>query len=63
MVALISHRGQDSEVTVKRLYRRGRGGQRQIVLRPENRAYEEIVCGEGEVEVQGRVVYVAHPPR
>lgn len=50
-------------MTVKRLYRRGGGGEKQTVLRPENTAYEGIVCETGEVEVQGRVVYVVHPPR
>lgn len=64
VVALLAEDGAEpSEVTVKRLYRRSENGQRRIVLRPENPAYEEIVCEEGEVQVQGRVVYVVHPPR
>lgn len=55
--------GEPSEVTVKRLYRRQNNGKSQIILSPENTLHEDIVCEEGEVEVQGKVVYVVHPPR
>lgn len=47
------------EVTVKRLYREGKN----VRLRPENGDHEDIVVGVGGVTVQGRVVYVVHPPR
>lgn len=67
VVALLADSGgEPSEVTVKRLYRRREDGfepPERIVLKPENPAYEEIVRKEGEVQVQGRVVYVVHPPR
>lgn len=64
VVALLADSGgEPSEVTVKRLHRRRGNSGNLIVLSPENAAYEEIVCEEGEVEVQGRVVYVVHPPR
>src|SRR5919199_1332543 len=54
VVALL--RGE--EVTVKRLYRDG-----EIVrLRPENGEHEEIIVPVEDVQVQGRVVYVLHPP-
>ena len=59
VVALLADGGgEPSEVTVKRLYRRVDSKEAKIVLRPENPSYEEIVVNEGEVEVQGRVVYV-----
>jgi repressor LexA len=47
------------EVTVKRLYREE--GER-VKLRPENGEHEELVLPSEEVRVQGRVVYVVHPP-
>ena len=47
------------EVTVKRLYREA--GNR-VKLRPENGDHEERVLPAGDVRVQGRVVYVVHPP-
>jgi repressor LexA len=46
------------EVTVKRLYREGE----MVRLKPENGEHEEIVVPADEVRVQGRVVYVVHPP-
>ena len=51
-------RGGD-EVTVKRLYREGE----YLRLRPENGDHEDLVLPAEDVEVQGRVVYVVHPPR
>lgn len=64
VVALLADGGgEPAEVTVKRLYRSGNQDSRHIVLRAENPAYEDIVCEEGEVQIQGRVVYVVHPPR
>lgn len=64
VVALLADDGgEPSEVTVKRLYRRREDSKTYIVLKPENPFHEEIVCEEGEVQVQGRVVYVVHPPR
>ena len=48
------------EVTVKRLYREE--GVR-VRLRPENGDHEELVLPAEDVRIQGRVVYVVHPPR
>jgi repressor LexA len=50
---------EGEEVTVKRLHREGR----YVRLRPENGDHEDIVVPAGEVRVQGRVVYVVHPPK
>ncbi len=51
------------EVTVKRIYReRGEGGE-TLRLRPENGDHEDLVVPAEDVTVQGRVVYVVHPPR
>ncbi len=47
------------EVTVKRLYREGE----TLRLRPENGDHEDLVVPAEDVTVQGRVVYVVHPPR
>src|ERR687897_3922709 len=46
------------EVTVKRLYTEGN----KVRLRPENGDQEELVLPAEDVRVQGRVVYVVHPP-
>jgi repressor LexA len=46
------------EVTVKRIYRDGE----KVRLRPENGEHEELVLAAEDVRVQGRVVYVVHPP-
>jgi repressor LexA len=47
------------EVTVKRLYREGA----HVRLRPQSDGrHEEILVSAGEVKVQGRVVWVFHPP-
>ncbi len=46
------------EVTVKKLYREGE----MVRLRPHNGGHEDIVVSADEVRVQGRVVYVIHPP-
>ena len=56
VVALL---GGGEEVTVKRLYREGE----MLRLRPENGDHEDIVVPAEEVAVQGRGVYVVHPPR
>src|SRR5918993_828791 len=48
--------GGGEEVTVKRLYREGD----LLRLRPEN---EDLVVPAEDVSIQGRVVYVVHPPR
>jgi repressor LexA len=50
---------EGEEVTVKRLHREGR----YVRLKPENGDHEDIVVPAGEVRVQGRVVYVVHPPK
>lgn len=47
------------EVTVKRLFRENG----HIRLRPENGEHEDLVVPAEETEIQGRVVYVVHPPR
>ena len=60
VVALI---GNGEEVTVKRLYReRGEAGE-LLRLRPENGDHEDLVVPAREAKIQGRVVYVVHPPR
>jgi repressor LexA len=46
------------EVTVKRLYTEGN----KVRFRPENGDHEELVLPAEDVRVQGRVVYVVHPP-
>ncbi|HEX6708919.1 MAG TPA: transcriptional repressor LexA [Rubrobacter sp.] len=56
VVALL---GGGDEVTVKRLYREGE----KVRLRPENGGHQEILVPADEIRVQGRVVYVVHPPR
>ena len=47
------------EVTVKRLFREGE----QLRLKPENGEHEDLLVPAEQVSVQGRVVYVVHPPR
>ena len=47
------------EVTVKRLRREGPN----VRLRPENGDHQDIVAPAQDVRVQGRVVYVVHPPK
>jgi len=54
VVALL--RGE--EATVKRLRREGE----MVRLRSQNGGYEDIVVSAEEVKIQGRVVYVIHPP-
>lgn len=51
--------GNGDEVTVKRLYRDGE----MLRLRPENGEHEDLVLSAEDVKIQGRVVYVVHPPR
>ncbi len=51
--------GNGEEVTVKRLYRDGQ----MLRLRPENGDHEDLVVSAEDVQIQGRVVYVVHPPR
>jgi repressor LexA len=46
------------EVTVKRLYTEGN----EVRLKPENGDHEELVLPAEDVRVQGRVIYVVHPP-
>src|SRR3954451_2854986 len=47
------------EVTVKKLYREGE----MVRLKPHNGKHEDIVVPAEDVRVQGRVVYMIHPPR
>lgn len=51
--------GGGEEVTVKRLYREGD----LLRLKPENGDHEDLVVPADDVTIQGRVVYVVHPPR
>ena len=46
------------KVTVKSLYREGE----MVRLRPHNNEHEDIVVPAEDLCVQGRVVYVVHPP-
>lgn len=55
VVALL---GNGEEATVKRLYREGEA----IRLKPQNGGHEDIVLLGEDVEIQGRVIYVIHPP-
>lgn len=56
VVALL---GGGDEVTVKRLHRESGN----IRLKPENGDHDDIVMPAEDVLVQGRVVFVVHPPR
>jgi repressor LexA len=47
------------EVTVKRLYREGTG---TVRLEPANGEHEALLLPAGNVRIQGRVVWVFHPP-
>jgi repressor LexA len=51
---------EGEEVTVKRLYREGE----TLRLRPDapQGEYEEMIVPAEQARVQGRVVYVLHPP-
>ena len=49
---------EGEEVTVKRFYREGE----MLRLRPENGDLTEVLVPAEEARVQGRVVYVLHPP-
>ena len=55
--------GNGEEVTVKRLYRERGGAGDLLRLRPENGDHEDLVVPAEDVKIQGRVVYVIHPPR
>jgi repressor LexA len=55
VVALL---GNGEEATVKRLYREGEA----VRLKPQNGGHEDIVLLGEDVRIQGRVVYVIHPP-
>ena len=46
------------KVTVKRLYRDGE----MVRLKPHNGEHDDIVVSAENVNIQGRVVYVIHPP-
>jgi repressor LexA len=46
------------EVTVKRLYRE----EEMVRLKPQNGEHEDLVVPAKDVRIQGRVVYVIHPP-
>ncbi|HKH11436.1 MAG TPA: S24 family peptidase, partial [Rubrobacter sp.] len=61
-VVVVLLRGGE-EVTVKRIFREGGEGGDFVRLRPENGDHEDLVVPAEEAEVQGRVVYVVHPPR
>jgi repressor LexA len=55
--------GGGEEVTVKRLYRERDEAGDLLRLRPENGDHEDLVVPAEDVTIQGRVVYVVHPPR
>lgn len=46
------------EVTVKKLYREGE----TVRLRPRNGGHEDIIVPAESVRIQGRVIWVFHPP-
>ena len=46
------------EVTVKRLHREGE----MVKLKPESGEHEALIVSAGEVRIQGRVIWVFHPP-
>ncbi len=55
---VVALRINSEEVTVKRLYREGE----MVRLRPENGGHQDLVVAAEDVEIQGRAVYVIHPP-
>ena len=55
--------GDGEEVTVKRLYRERDEAGELLRLRPENGDHEDLVIRAEDAKIQGRVVYVVHPPR
>ena len=55
--------GDGEEVTVKRLYREKGAAGNLLRLKPENGAHQDLVVPAENVTIQGRVVYVVHPPR
>ena len=57
-VVVVALLNSGEEVTVKRLYRDGD----KVRLQPENGEHEDIVIPAQDVKIQGRVVYVIHPP-
>lgn len=61
-VVVVLLRGGE-EVTVKRIFRESGEAGEFVRLRPENGDHEDLVVPAEEAEVQGRVVYVVHPPR
>jgi repressor LexA len=55
--------GDGEEVTVKRLYREKNEAGDLLRLKPENGDHQDLVVSAENVTIQGRVVYVVHPPR
>src|SRR5919205_1710253 len=55
--------GDGEEVTVKRLYREKSEAGDLLRLKPENGDHQDLVLPAQDVSIQGRVVYVVHPPR
>jgi repressor LexA len=55
--------GDGEEVTVKRLYRETSEAGDMLRLKPENGDHQDLVLPAENVTIQGRVVYVVHPPR
>jgi repressor LexA len=55
--------GDGEEVTVKRLYREKSKTGDLLRLKPENGDHQDLVIPVENVTIQGRVVYVVHPPR
>lgn len=57
-VVVVALLNSGEEATVKRLYRDGD----KVRLEAENGEHEDIVVPAEDVKIQGRVVYVVHPP-
>jgi repressor LexA len=55
--------GDGEEVTVKRLYRETGEAGDLLRLKPENGDHQDLLVPAENVTIQGRVVYVVHPPR
>ena len=55
--------GDGEEVTVKRLYRETGEAGDLLRLKPQNGNHKDLVLPAENVTIQGRVVYVVHPPR
>jgi repressor LexA len=55
--------GNGDYVTDQRLYREKNEAGDRLRLKPENGDHQDLVIPAQDVKIQGRVVYVVHPPR